>query len=96
MVENVGIVRHETLGGLLHVLDAGHDGQTEVLHVLAGREVDHRVDVALPLELERRQAHLFRALLPREIQPPRDAGEPFRLDGAENAVAQREDEVARG
>ena len=75
----------------------GDDREAQVLEFVlrvARRVVDDAVDVALGVQLERRQAHVLRALLPRQIQPPGDVREALRLDGAEHAVAHRQDQVA--
>ena len=94
MVEDVGICRHETLGRFLNVQNAGDDSLLKVVDLLAGRVVDHGVDIALALEFHGRQTHLLGALLPRQVQAPSDACQTLGLNGAENAVAHRQDEIA--
>ena len=53
MVEDVGVLGDEALGGLLDVLDAGDDGLGQVFDILSGHVVDDGVDVALDLKLVR-------------------------------------------
>ena len=91
VIKDVGIVRDERCRPRLYGLNAGDDGQAEVLEgpLLARTVVDDAVDVALAVQLERRQADALRALLPGQVQPTRDAGEALGLDRAEDAVAHR-------
>ena len=99
VVEDVGVVGDERQRAVLDGEDPGDDREAEVLElgaVLPGRVVDDTVDVPLRVQFARREAHVLGALLPGEVEPPRDAGEALRLDGAEHPVPHRQDHVARG
>ena len=96
VVDDVAVVGHEAPGAFLHMPDAGDDGEAQVSHVLAGCIVDDGVDVALPLQFERRQTHFLGTLLPRQVESPGNAGEAARLNRAEDAIAHRQDHVAGG
>ena len=97
VIEDIGVVGDERRCCGLDGLNAGDDGEAQVLERvrLARTVVDDAVDVALVIQLERRQSDLLGALLPGQVEPARDAGETLRLDRAEDAVAYRQQEVAR-
>ncbi len=97
MLEDIGVVGNKFACLTLYAQQSVHDGEAQILEPgsrLSRGIIDHAVDVALRVELERREAYVLGAFLPRQVQTPRDIGEPFGLNRAENAIAHRQNHVA--
>jgi len=95
VVEDVGVVPDELDVAVLDAADAAADRRHQVGRrvLLAGHEVDDRVDVALLVELVRRHADVLGALLPGQLVLAGNAGQTPGMNGVEDAVAYAEEDV---